>query len=375
MSLTVNDIGTLGEYTMSNLKAATGIGDDRLSAHHPNGTGNTTAFGDFAIEVVGHNPGSGDPADYTRLLRPVQVTVDGNTQSISGSYPTGQDPPFFDFSGFELDPRNPDKFTLRLFAETETTGFGIEQILKDPNSNSLGSALSITDIGNAKLIDVTPNTGGLPYYLDLQFEVTGFINLDVGLTYDDPLNTQASLQGSSSTDGEGNSLPENAGLAFRTEDVLDSNPILTDWYWQVENTGAGFDVDFNITSNNSYSEGNVMYDPANRIDAQFKLADTKTNFDNNNFYASDTSPQFDDINHPDQQGVLSSNNAIDFYLQVEDQSGTLADAVTLRLDENNGITLPASGNTKCYRIQGPEDRTQGTRSNLYVMDDVSTITC
>jgi len=143
------------------------------------------------------------------------------------------------------------------------------------------------------------------------------------------MNVNAENVGKASSDKEGNNLPENAGFAFRTEDVLDSNPILTDWYWQVENTGAGFDVDFNVTSNNNYSEGNVMYDPANRIDAQFKLADTKTNFDNNNFYASDTSPQFDDINHPDQQRVLSSNNAIDFYLQVEDQSGTLADAVFL----------------------------------------------
>lgn len=46
-------MGTNGTVTVSNLKAATGIADDRISAHHPNGAGNTTAMGDFLIDAIG----------------------------------------------------------------------------------------------------------------------------------------------------------------------------------------------------------------------------------------------------------------------------------------------------------------------------------
>jgi len=47
-------MGTGGDITMTNLKSATGIVDDRLSAHHPNGTGNQTPFGDFLIDEIGN---------------------------------------------------------------------------------------------------------------------------------------------------------------------------------------------------------------------------------------------------------------------------------------------------------------------------------
>jgi hypothetical protein len=39
--------------TVTNLKAATGVADDRLSAHNPNGAGNLTAMSDFLIDAVG----------------------------------------------------------------------------------------------------------------------------------------------------------------------------------------------------------------------------------------------------------------------------------------------------------------------------------
>lgn len=52
-------MGTGGDITMTNLKGATGIADDRLSAHHPNGAGNETAMGDFLINDIGRDDGSG----------------------------------------------------------------------------------------------------------------------------------------------------------------------------------------------------------------------------------------------------------------------------------------------------------------------------
>lgn len=46
-------MGVNGTITMTNLKSATGIADDRLSAHHPNGAGNETAMGDFLTDAIG----------------------------------------------------------------------------------------------------------------------------------------------------------------------------------------------------------------------------------------------------------------------------------------------------------------------------------
>lgn len=47
------------EITMTALKGATGIADDRLSAHHPNGAGNETAFSDFFVFDIGRDDGGG----------------------------------------------------------------------------------------------------------------------------------------------------------------------------------------------------------------------------------------------------------------------------------------------------------------------------
>lgn len=46
-------MGKAGDITLSNLKSATGIADDRLSAHNPSGPGNTTSLGDFLIDNIG----------------------------------------------------------------------------------------------------------------------------------------------------------------------------------------------------------------------------------------------------------------------------------------------------------------------------------
>lgn len=39
--------------TITNLKAATSIADDKLSAHNPNGSGNVTAMSDFLVDAIG----------------------------------------------------------------------------------------------------------------------------------------------------------------------------------------------------------------------------------------------------------------------------------------------------------------------------------
>jgi len=350
-SLTTN-----GNYTITNLKGATGIADDRLSAHHPNGSGNETALGDFSIRALGHELSAGD---LTRLLRPVQVTVNGSVQSISGSYDT-QNPPFFDFDGFVLDPRNPDKFTLRIDLPTGQRGqHAIQQILRD------GNGLSSDVEDNAKLINRTANTNSI----DLQYEVTGFINLQVGVTFDDGMNVNAENAGKASSDKEGNTLPEDAGFAFRTEDVLDDSPLITDVQVGIVDDGFTVFFDFNLDSNDqNLGEGFVVYDPANKIDGQFFMYDL--NPSSNPSYANDTEPDFDADVHFEQQVSQFSNSEggreVEFFIELQDQGGTTKDVVRLLISENDTGTWPSTEDQFAY--QTSEGRNAGTKSSPVTMN-------
>jgi len=72
-------MGKSATITMTRLKNATNIADNRLSAHHPNGTGNETAFGDFLVFDLGAE-GSDTTLDYRLFGYEVRGTV------YSGSY-------------------------------------------------------------------------------------------------------------------------------------------------------------------------------------------------------------------------------------------------------------------------------------------------
>ena len=379
------DIPANGTYTFSNLKSATGIASNSLFSQGPSGV-SSVAFGDFVCKGMGRPyddslgssvpPSNADPANWKRKLVP--VTVNGSSSDAQGSYDT-QDPPFYSFDNIgELSAAGAgDTFVIRVTFHTVDLGeYFYEQIFDGPGfaetQSSIATLQSVTEV-----TDGSGNTIGA----DLEYQMTDFGgSLRIAWTWEDVINSNGTNYGTATTDRDGDSLPEDGGLVFRTTEVDEGTPLLTEWYWQVENTGAGYNIDFNITANNSYSEANVVYDPADQIDGQFKLARDKTDFDNSNFYGSDTSPQFNDTSYPtSQQSQVPENIAeggrFEYYLQLEDQSGTVRDAVTLRLSEAQGISLPASGNTKCYQISGPTSRTEGDRNNLYVMDDATEITC
>jgi len=354
-SLTTN-----GNYTITNLKAATGIADDRLSAHHPNGAGNETALGDFSIRALGHELSAGD---LTRLLRPVQVTVNGSVQSISGSYDT-QNPPFFDFSGVTLDPRNPDKFTIRIDLPPGQRGqHAIQQILKN------GNGLTADVESNAKLIGRTVNTNSI----DLQYEVTGFINLQVGVTFDDGMNVNAENVGKASSDKEGNNLPENAGFAFRTEDVLDPVPKIEQMQVGIQSDGASpetISFDINVDGNNqNIGEGTVVFDPANKIDGDFLIYQNDPS--SNPEFVSGTQPDFLATNHFELRRSTFSNGPngnreIEYFLELQDQSGTVRDVVSITINE--GDTGTWSTTNQQYKYTAPESRATGTRSSPFAMN-------
>lgn len=92
-------MSTTDDITMTNLKSATGIADDRVSAHHPNGTGNETAMGDFVVNDVGGGdsaPTSGTFAS-SFLFPDKLVKKDGTVYNQpSGSYDSNDEFVFTD---------------------------------------------------------------------------------------------------------------------------------------------------------------------------------------------------------------------------------------------------------------------------------------
>jgi hypothetical protein len=78
-------MGYDGTVNISSLKNATGINDNRLSAHNPNGAGNNTKFGDFLVDNLGGNttPDTDNQIDGLYLI---PVEVNGATSDAEGSY-------------------------------------------------------------------------------------------------------------------------------------------------------------------------------------------------------------------------------------------------------------------------------------------------
>jgi hypothetical protein len=141
--------------TVTNLKAATGIADDRLSAHNPNGTGNLTAISDFLIDAVGI---------YDSPNATWNATLDTDE---TGDYEDG------------------DSFTVK-FQVSRKNGrseFWLEQVF---DSNNL-VFLENLDYNGATTI--TTNTDRYTYELDFTITGTGVVTVHVNI--DESLNSSA----------------------------------------------------------------------------------------------------------------------------------------------------------------------------------------
>ena len=360
MSVT-DTIAENGDYRLSNLKAATQILSNSLFAHGPSGV-NVVRFSDFVCKALGHNSG-GTPPDFTRLLRP--GAVNGDETDADGSYGSG-DPPFFAFSTIdELNAQSNDTFTVRVELYGIDRGrFFAEQIAK--------GQINVTDPDpNLNLVDTSIVSGSTgDEAIDFKFEVTGFAgSVQVGLTYNAELNTNADNAGKSTTDGEGNSLPEDAGLAFRTKQINDGTSLLERWEVRVKDDGTVVTFDFNVDSNdNNIGESAVMYDPAGQVNAQFFMYDEFPG--NKSPYANDTEPDFLSSNHFQQNvsdfSESSGNRAKTFFCEVEDQGGNVVDVVEIVVDENDTGTW---GSTReCYTYTTTVSRNRGTLSSPVTMN-------
>ena len=232
-------MGANGDITMSNLKVATGIADNRLSAHHPNGAGNQTAFGDFLVGVVGRRVASSvyvtasahdaPPAPFDGWDTAISIPncgdpngtiIDGVTPSrprnLTGSIDTADG--HFRVDGSERFEKG-DKFWIRIDTNADDSlGKHVaEQIGK--NANSL-----IFQSGSANIANVTGNRevgkdGAGNYVIDIELEVTSAASVGAGVgapfRYVDGMNTDAANYGDPSTQ----TGVDNTNLQFFSPDV------------------------------------------------------------------------------------------------------------------------------------------------------------
>lgn len=170
-------MGVDGDVTMASLKAATGISDDRLSAHNPNGAGNITSMGDFLIDEIGRRD-----------------TVNGYQTDLErrGSGP------------LEVG----DRFEVRVDAALPAVGpsgeFWIDQVLINGQNFSFDDGNS-----NVTLVGVT-EVSNTPSDYDsvwIEYEVDGFSSVEVrckltGALNNDAVNHNTTLSYLSTNDGD-----------------------------------------------------------------------------------------------------------------------------------------------------------------------------
>jgi hypothetical protein len=349
---------------MTNLKKATPSGSNKLSDHHPSGSGNETAFGDFVIKAVGRE----DPntaSNFLRLLHPESVYENGSTNSTPGGSYNSND--WFEFGPSVGDLEPPDRFTIRVETDPSVGEYAVEQILKGASSTSHSSSLAGAAVKNASLYDqrIHKNAGNYPVALDLEYEVTGFNNVQIGLTFDDGLNLNADNYGTS------NLISLSGGLFFRTRDIKGDSPLISKWQVQVTGTSrpGEYEVEFNIPASN-FGESGRVYDPSGKIDAQFYVYENPPS--NNSPSANDTDPNFSLSSLPlafGAQETSSVNGApqLRYWVEIEDQSGNEKDFVEVRLNQNylTDSFPSSSGVEECYEVDITTSRSPGASGNIY----------
>jgi len=291
----LDNMGINGEITMTNLKSATGIADDRLSAHHPNGAGNTTGMGDFLVVSLGRSK-----TNSSRLLIPHKVN--GST-AFSGSYgSTDPTTAFFSFSGTTFTPG--DTITIQI-AVPFCGDFFREQIA------SRSANLTFTDnAGTAKVksADYSASRNGTRL-IDITLEVTNFgTEIRVQWVFDDGMNTDAENY--------------NQALFFRTRDLETATPRIAAQGTAVgfEDSFDGISHDYSINSGGvNRSAADVLFDPSDQIDEA--NATWELYFRGSKRATTSGDPSFSVTEFTEAQGGDS------WELHLIDSSGTFIDAV------------------------------------------------
>jgi hypothetical protein len=200
-------MGKNGDITITNLKSSTGISDDRLSAHHPNGTGNKTSFGDFLVSNLSGIADGGDP-----LFDELCKIWDVNGTRRFGTY-NSSDFWKFDDTNFELT----DGDTFRWVIETTAAGnLYIPQIASRNENWDFATTNAVVD--NLKELN---NNGSI-------------VGVLVECTVDSPGSAVEVFLNNYGGDLNTDIANYNADFAFRTEDV--------------ENTTSSYSVSISATS-------------------------------------------------------------------------------------------------------------------------------
>jgi len=210
-------MGVDGDVTITNLKSATGIADDRLSAHHPNGTGNQTALGDFLIDQIGRRD-----------------TVNG--------YQT-------DLERIGVGPlEQGDVFEVRVDVERAAgAGVGggqhfVEQVLKGGNNFSFDDGNDGVQFNSIREISGTPSAYDS---VAIEYKVTGFSSVSVRTKLTGSLNNDATNH---------NTTLEYLSANDSNTTVRDASPAMDCLTW---NTGFGTTNEIRLAVD--------LYDPKDQI--------------------------------------------------------------------------------------------------------------
>lgn len=205
-------MGVNGDITISNLKSATGIADDRLSAHHPNGAGNTTAMGDFLTDAIGRRAGASewsqavvDGVDgFDTFLGIPETTVQSGTAGLPAISQAGVDASIdsnglVQINGGEI--RDGDNLWVRVGTGIDPAAglgkhFG-EQIGKNTGSLQIFDTVNLTPTGTREA--GTDADGRTVIDLEFQVDIQDVATTRAELRLEDTLNTDATNYGDPST--------------------------------------------------------------------------------------------------------------------------------------------------------------------------------
>lgn len=276
-------MGKDGNVTLSNLKNATGIADDRLSAHNPNGAGTNTRLGNFLVGKIGRYIFSnewvnqnittdinGDPhgkSEYDTKLgldssRVGQVDSDGNWTFDSHVLQEG------------------DVIEIRIETDIESGAeigkHFLKAIVEDGAGFVTSSVSGLTDTGNHS---ITTNSEGHEV-IDLEYEVTGFNSVGIRFNLEDTINVDALHYGDPSTQSGISQFATN--LEFQCNDVQ-SDAVFLDridiFYSNLGGSGQFFGCDLN-----SLDSGETAGDDTFSSRAQVQINDPANRFPNANIW-------------------------------------------------------------------------------------------
>lgn len=236
-------MGVDGDVTMTNLKSATGIADDRLSAHHPNGTGNTTAMGDFFVPGLGaYRDVDSDPeqefvAEWVEVAAPSQ-------DNASSSDPA--DPALDVGDYFKIKVQLHDTVAVGGYPDYDDANKTTPIIVGDYWDQLVGNGIQYV-FNNCQIVTETLDKTANEIILEL--EVTGFdsVSAKVEMDHDGGYNKDAVHYDSSL-----------ANISYSNSDVQSSTPA-------IGTNDAGGTFKALCTDNNTYNPSLDLYEPQGNV--------------------------------------------------------------------------------------------------------------